>query len=61
MRHRLTGYGPTATQRRLIRRGVIRGGARAPSAWQMRSRAAAIDVLLSEDDRESGEVNRNGS
>jgi hypothetical protein len=61
VRHRLTGYGPTAKQRRLIRRGVIRGGDNAPSAGQMRSRAAAVDVSLSEDDRESGEVNRNGS
>ena len=61
LRHRLTGYGPTATQRRLIRRGVIRGADRAPSPAQMRSRAAATDVLLSEGDRESGEVNRNGS
>ena len=61
MRHWLTGYGPTATQRRLIRQGAIRGADRAPSAGQMRSRAAAIDVLLSEDDRESGELNRNGS
>ena len=60
VRHWLTGYGPTATQRRLIRHGVIRGGDRA-SAGQMRSRAAAIDVSLSEDDRESGELNRNGS
>jgi hypothetical protein len=40
---------------------VIRDADRAPSAGQTRSRAAAIDVLLSEDDRESGEVNRNGS
>jgi hypothetical protein len=61
MRHWLTGYGPTAAQRRLIRHGVIRGGDRALSAGQMRSRAAAIGVLLSEDDRESGELNRNGS
>jgi hypothetical protein len=61
MRHWLTGYGPTATRRRLIRHGVIRGADRAPSAGQMRSRAAAIDVLLSEGDRESGEVYRNGS
>jgi hypothetical protein len=61
MRRRLTGYGPTATQRRLIRHGVIRGADRAPSAGQMRSRAGAIDVSLSEDDRESGEVDRLGS
>jgi hypothetical protein len=61
MRHRLTGYGPTATQRRLIRQGVIRGADFAPSAGQTRSRAAAIDVWLSEDDRPSGEANRNGS
>jgi hypothetical protein len=40
---------------------VIRGADGAPSAAQMRSRAAAIDVLLSEGDRESAEVNRNGS
>jgi hypothetical protein len=61
LRRRLTGYGPAATQRRLIRHGVIRGADRAPSAGQTRSRAAAIDVFLSEGDRASGEVDRYGS
>jgi hypothetical protein len=46
MRHALTGYGPTARQRRLIRSGVIRGAGRAPSAEQMKARAAAVDELL---------------
>ena len=61
LRHMLTGYGPTARQRRLIRHGVMGGADRAPSAGQMRARAAAIDALLSEDGRGSGEVNRHGS
>jgi hypothetical protein len=66
MRHRLTGYGQPVTQWRLIRHGVMPDGVmrdtdRAPSAGQMRARAAAIDELLTEDGRESGEVNRNGS
>jgi hypothetical protein len=61
LRHRLTGYGPTAAQWRLIRHGVIGGAGRAPSAGRMRARASAIDELLSEDERESGAVNQNGS
>jgi hypothetical protein len=61
MRHRLTGYGQPVTQWRLIRHGVMGGADRAPSAGQMRARAAAIDALLSEDGRGSGEVNRHGS
>jgi hypothetical protein len=32
MRHMLTGYGPTARQRRLIRRGMIQGAAFTPPA-----------------------------
>jgi len=50
VRHLLTGYGPTARQRRLIRRGVPQGGPAAgspPSAELMKARAAAIDALLS--------------
>jgi hypothetical protein len=46
MRHMLTGHGPTARQRRLIRRGMSRGTGRTPSAEQMKARAAAIDELL---------------
>jgi hypothetical protein len=45
-RHVLTGHGPTASQRRLIRR--TRGPAHVTvSAQQMKARAAAIDELLS--------------
>ena len=49
LRHLLTGYGPTARQRRLIRHGVHRVGPAAgppPSAELMNARAAAIDALL---------------
>jgi hypothetical protein len=49
MRHMLTGHGPTARQRRLIRRGMIAGVRRTPSAEQMKARAAAIDELLGRD------------
>lgn len=49
MRHMLTGHGPTARQRRLIRRGMIPGVGRKPSAEQMKARAAAIDDLLGRD------------
>jgi len=38
VRHMLTGHGPTARQRRLIRH--------TPSAEHMKARAAAIDELL---------------
>ena len=47
-----TGYGPTARQRRLIRRGVIRGNSSTPSAEQMKARATAIDQLLGQDDNQ---------
>jgi hypothetical protein len=60
LRHMLTGHGPTARQRRLIRHGtpVIRhdtpGTSFMPSAEQMaeqmKARARAIDDLLSRDD-----------
>jgi hypothetical protein len=62
LRHLLTGYGPTARQRRLIRHGApvirraSRGGGFAPSAEQgmeqMLARARAIDELLGRDDQE---------
>jgi hypothetical protein len=62
LRHMLTGYGPTARQRRFIRPGkpVIRhetqGGGFAPSAEQraeqMNARAKAINDLLGRDDHE---------
>jgi hypothetical protein len=46
MRHMLTGYGPTARQRRLMRRGVIEGADRTASVEQAQAaRAAAIDEL----------------
>jgi len=48
----LTGYGPTARQRQFIGRGTIQGTGRAPSAEQMKARAAAIDQLLDQDDHE---------
>ena len=50
VRRALTGYGPTARQRRLTRHGVNRGrraAGRPPSAELMKARAAAIDALLS--------------
>jgi hypothetical protein len=45
MRHMLTGHGPTAQQRRLIRRRM-RGAGFTPSAEQMKARAKAIDELV---------------
>jgi hypothetical protein len=50
VRHRLTGYGPTARQPRLARYRVRRNGPAdgpPPSAESMKARAAAIDALLS--------------
>jgi hypothetical protein len=48
VRHLLTGHGPPASQRRLIR--IRRHAARpaAPSAETMKARAAAIDQLLAQ-------------
>jgi len=55
LRHMLTGHGPTARQRRLIRHGTPDTGF-TPSAEQMakqmKARARAIDDLLSRDDHE---------
>ena len=51
IRHMLTGHGPTAKQRRLIRRRT-RGAGFTPSAEQMKTRAAAIDELFRRDDHE---------
>jgi len=46
----LTGYGPTAQQRRVIRHGT--GGVGfAPSVERMKARARAIDELLGREDR----------
>jgi hypothetical protein len=50
LRHALTGYGPTARQRRLSRRGMAHGVGRVASAEQMKARAAAIDRLLDQRD-----------
>ncbi len=50
VRRALTGYGPTARQRRLTRLGVNRGRQAAgapPSAELMKARAAAIGALRS--------------
>jgi TilS substrate binding domain len=52
LRRTLTGYGPTARQRRLIRRGMIQRVGSMPSAEQMTARAAAIDQLLDRDHHE---------
>jgi hypothetical protein len=52
LRYMLTGYGLTARQRRLIRRGTIRGVGSTPSVEQMNARAAAIDELLARGDHE---------
>jgi hypothetical protein len=52
LRRMLTGYGPTARQRRLIRQGTIQGTGRTPSGEQMKARAAAIDQLLDRNDHE---------
>jgi hypothetical protein len=49
LRHMLTGYGPTARQRRFIRHRMIQGTGSAPSAGQMKARAAAINQLLARD------------
>jgi hypothetical protein len=53
MRHRLTGHGPTAAQRQLIRRG-LRDASRTPSAEQPKARAGAIDELLDRDGPSTG-------
>ena len=56
LRHVLTGHGPTARQRRNMRRGAPTMGRRtgativAPSLEQMDARRRAIDKLLSRDD-----------
>ena len=51
-RHMLTGYGPTARQRRFIRRGTTQSPGRTPSAGPMKARAAAIGQLLDRDNHE---------
>jgi hypothetical protein len=51
IRHMLTGYGPTARQRRLMRDG-IRGSGFTPAAGQVKARAAAIDELVGRDEHE---------
>jgi hypothetical protein len=53
LRHMLTGYGPTARQRRFIRREMIQGAARRPTVDQMKARAAALDQMLDRDDQGS--------
>jgi hypothetical protein len=50
LRNMLTGYGPTARQRRFIRHGMIQSTDSRPPAEQMKARAAAIDQLIARDD-----------
>jgi len=50
LRYVLTGYGPTAQQRRVIHRGTGDVGS-VPSVEQMKARARAIDELLGREDR----------
>jgi hypothetical protein len=52
LRHMLTGYGPTARQRRFVRHGTIQGVDSTPLAEQMKARAAAISQLLARDDHQ---------
>jgi hypothetical protein len=52
LRHMLTGYGPTARQRRFIRHGMIQAAGSGPSAEQMKARAAALNHLLARDDHQ---------
>jgi hypothetical protein len=47
----LTGYGPAARQRRLMRDG-IRGSGFTPAAGQVKAQAAAIDELVGRDEHE---------
>jgi hypothetical protein len=51
LRHALTGHGPTARQRRLIRHGAVQRAGHVPSAEVMKTRAEAIDQLLRRDDQ----------
>ncbi len=51
MRRVVTGYGPTAKQRRLVRE-MRRGAGPAPNPEQMKARAAVIDQLLGRDDQD---------
>lgn len=46
VRHMLTGYGPAARPRRLVRHGMTWDAGRTPSAGQTKARAAAIDQQL---------------
>jgi hypothetical protein len=48
VRHLLTGYGPTARQRRAARRRTIHGAGGATPGTAMNARAAAIDQLLAQ-------------
>jgi hypothetical protein len=56
LRRWLTGYGPTAAQRRIIKAQTQAIGLRSaragftPSAEQMQARAQAVDDLLGPDD-----------
>jgi hypothetical protein len=51
LRHMLTGYGPTARQRRFIRRGM-QGAGFTPAAGQVKARGGAADEPLGRDDHE---------
>jgi hypothetical protein len=49
VRHLLTGHGPAARQRAVMRRGMAQGTVQAPSAATMTARAAAVDEVLRRD------------
>lgn len=51
VRHLLTGHGPAARQRAVIRGRMTQGTVPALSAEQRRARAGAIDELLSREDQ----------
>ena len=52
LRHTLTRHGPTARERRLPRRDLIRGTGFSPSAGPMATRREATDELLDRDDHD---------
>jgi hypothetical protein len=54
VRHMLTGTGPTARQRRLLRHGMVSGAGFTLSVEQMKARAAAVDKLMAADPRDGG-------
>jgi hypothetical protein len=52
----LTGYGPSAMERRLIRRGMIQSAVRAAPSARMNERSPVIDQQLDPDDHDAREA-----